>query len=55
MYNALEYPFYRPTHSYNLRNADNLNFIIPQTKTVSYYNSFLPTAIQLWNGLPLET
>ena len=33
-------PFYRPTHSYNLRNADNLNFVIPQTRTVSYYNSF---------------
>ena len=31
---------YRPKHSYNLRNADNLNFVIPQTRTVSYYNSF---------------
>ena len=49
-------PFYRPTHSYNLKNADNLNFVIPQTNTVSYYNSFfLQSAIQLWNGLPLET
>ena len=26
-------PFYRPTHSYNLRNADNLNFVKPQTRT----------------------
>ena len=49
-------PFYRPTHSYNLRHADNLNFVILQTlRTVSYYNSFLPSAIQLRNGLPLET
>ena len=32
--------FYRPTHSYNLRNADNLNFVILQTRTVSYYHSF---------------
>ena len=28
---------------------------IPQTRTVSYYNSFLSSAIQLWNGLSLET
>ena len=33
-------PFYRPTHSYNLKNDDNLNIVIPQTRTVSYYNSF---------------
>ena len=37
------------SHGYNLRNAGNLN-VIPQTRTVSYYNSFvLPSAIQLWN------
>ena len=29
----------------NLRYADNLNFVIPQTRTVSYYNRFLPPAI----------
>ena len=44
-------PFYRPAHIYNLRNADNLNFVIPQTRTVSYYNSFLPSAIQLWTTI----
>ena len=48
-------PFCRPTHSYNIRNAYNLNFVIPKTRTVSYYNRFLPSAIELWNGLPLET
>ena len=49
-------PFYRLAHSYNLRNADNLNFVLPQTRTVFYYKSFfLPSAVQLWNGLPLET
>ena len=42
------------SHGYNLRNAGNLNFVIPQTRTVSYYNSFLPSAIQLWNRIPLE-
>ena len=42
------------SHGYNLRNAGNLNFVIPQTRTVSYYNSFLPSATQLWNRIPLE-
>ena len=32
----------------------NLNFVFMQTSTFSYCNSFLPSAIQLLNGLPLE-
>lgn len=35
--------------------ADNLNFVMLQTKAVSNYNIFLPSGIQLWNGLPLDT
>ena len=48
-------PFYRPTRSYNLRNADQLNFVMTETRPVSYYYSFLSSDIQLWKGLPLET
>ena len=45
-------PYIPPPHEYNLRNTGNLNFVIPQTRTVSYFNSFLPSSIQLWNALP---
>ena len=47
-------PFVPPNHGYNLRSSNNFNFVIPQAKTVSYFNSFLPSTIQLWNNLPLE-
>ena len=40
-------------HSYTLRNDDNFKFILPQVKTTSYMNSFLPSTIRLWNDLPL--
>ncbi len=39
--------------NYSLRNADNLQ--IPFSRTQLYSNSFLPSAVQLWNTLPLET
>lgn len=48
-------PFIPPRHGYNLCNVGNFTFVIPQSRTVSYYNSFLPSTIQLWNNLPLET
>lgn len=38
------------SHNYSLRN-NNL-FHIPITRTVAYYNSFLPSTVKLWNTLP---
>lgn len=38
------------SHNYSLRN-NNL-FYIPITRTVAYYNSFLPSTVKLWNTLP---
>ena len=39
--------------SYNLRNPNNLQTI--QCRSQLYYNSFLPSAIRIWNNLPEET
>jgi hypothetical protein len=39
--------------NYNLRNADNLQ--IPLSRTQLYSNSFLPSAVRLWNSIPSET
>lgn len=41
-----------PQNSYPLRNQDNRTFQIPQAKTTSYMESFLPSTIRLWNELP---
>lgn len=38
------------SHNYSLRN-NNL-FHIPITRTIAYYNSFLPSTVKLWNTLP---
>ena len=35
--------------NYNLRNADNIEFV--NTNTNSYYYSFLPSVIRAWNDL----
>ena len=40
-------------HGYNLRQGQN--FILPQCKTVSYYKSFIPSTIKLWNELESST
>ena len=39
--------------SYNLRNPNNLQTV--QCHSQLYYNSFLPSAIRTWNGLPEDT
>ena len=38
--------------NYNLRNADNIEFV--NTNTNSYYYSFLPSVIRAWNDLSTE-
>ena len=38
-------PFYPRSHQYNLRN--NNKFILPQIKTTSYMESFLPSTTKL--------
>ena len=38
---------------YPLRNSED--FAIPVTRTTTYYNSFLPTALRDWNVLSLDT
>jgi hypothetical protein len=35
--------------NYNLRNADNI--ILPQGRLSSYFNSYMPSTIRLWNNL----
>lgn len=47
-------PCIPPQNSYPLRNNDGLKFIPPQLKTSSYMNSFIPSAIKLWNDLPIH-
>jgi len=37
---------------YNLGNANNNQFI--HSRTILYYNSFLPSSIRLWNDLPSD-
>lgn len=44
-------PFQTPQHGYNLRNVCNFNFVIIQSMTFTYYDSFLPSSVQLWNNL----
>lgn len=44
-------PFKPPQHGYNLRNVCNFNFVIIQSMTFTYYDSFLPSSVQLWNNL----
>ena len=39
-------------HMYNLR--QNNVYRIPVARTVSYFNSFVPSTIKLWNDLPRE-
>ena len=39
-------------HMYNLR--QNNVYRIPVARTVSYFNSFVPSTIKLWNDLPGE-
>jgi hypothetical protein len=46
-------PCIPPQHSFTLRNDDYFKFILPQVKTTSYMNSFLPSTIRSWNDLPL--
>ena len=41
--------FYPRSHQNNLRN--NNKFILPQIKTTSYMESFLPSTTKLWNNL----
>jgi hypothetical protein len=44
---------YLPRQSgYNLRNENN-TFHPPFSRTSSFYNSFIPFTIRLWNTLPL--
>ena len=38
---------------YSLRNSNN--YTIPLSRTVSYFNSFLPTALREWNSLDQNT
>jgi hypothetical protein len=38
--------------NYNLRNADNI--ILPQGRLSSYFNSYMPSSIRLWNNLDLS-
>ena len=40
------------TSRYNLRNAADIHSF--QTRTSLYHNSFLPSALSLWNTLPSE-
>ena len=47
-------PYYPRQHNYALR-QEGQNFILPQCRTSSYYNSFLPATIRLWNELDHET
>ena len=47
-------PCFPPQTNYSLRNHDGLSFVIPQARTESYLNSFLPSTINMWNDLPLH-
>ena len=40
-------------HLYNLRSSGNL-FHLPLCRTTSYYNSFIPSTIKLWNELEAD-
>jgi hypothetical protein len=42
-------PLVGESSSYNLRNADNIS--LPMGRRTGYFNSFMPGAIRLWNGL----
>ena len=46
-------PFAENVHNYNLRQQISFNnFRLPHCNTVSYYKSFLPSTLRLWNELP---
>ena len=45
-------PLVSNIQSYPLRNAQRIR--PPRTRTTRYERSFLPSAIQLWNSLPIE-
>ena len=40
-------------HDYGLRNNNDIR--LPHTRTLSYRNSFIPSAIRLWNGTNIGT
>lgn len=42
-----------PHYTYNLRN--NFIYCTPVARTTSYFNSFIPSTIILWNNLPQNT
>ena len=43
-------PFLPTDHRYTLRSSGN-NYCLPLCRTTSYYNSFIPSTIKLWNDL----
>ena len=47
-------PYFPTQNVYHLRNHDDLKFILPQGRTSSYMNSYLPSTIKLWNDLPIQ-
>ncbi|CAG2207681.1 unnamed protein product [Mytilus edulis] len=49
MIDLLEPCFLTP-NDYNLR-RDSQNYTIPRCRTVSYYRSFIPSVVKLWNEL----
>ncbi|CAG2237730.1 unnamed protein product [Mytilus edulis] len=49
MIDLLEPCFLTP-NDYNLR-RDSQNYTIPRCRTVSYYKSFIPSVVKLWNEL----
>lgn len=40
-----------PQHGYNLCNVGNFNFVMLQSMTFTYYESFLSSSVQLCNNL----
>ena len=42
-------PLVGEVSSYNLLNADNIT--LPMGRRTGYVNSFMPSAVRLWNGL----
>ncbi|CAG2185374.1 unnamed protein product [Mytilus edulis] len=43
-------PCFLTSNDYNLR-RDSQNYTIPRCRTVSYYRSFIPSVVKLWNEL----
>lgn len=46
-------PYFPTEHAYNLRSNGNF-YSLPLCRTTSYYNSFIPSTIKLWNNLDAE-